>query len=123
MARIAPPVWELGHLGRGGGDVLLGRSLSGRLLGLLAVELGVVLLTGAVDGHLDGDLTALDLLAVHLLNGLVLELLGAQSDKTEATALAALVTGLQLLDHEAGDGAQGNLGGDGLVVDEDLLEL
>jgi hypothetical protein len=83
----------------------------------------VILLAGGVDSDLDGDLTALNLLAVHLVASLLLELLGAESDETEATALAGLVAGLELLDHEAGDGAEGDLGGGGGVVLEDLKKL
>jgi hypothetical protein len=99
-----------------------GRGLSGGSVALGAVNV-VVLLAGRVDRDLNGDLTALDLLSVHLLARLLLELLGAECDETETTALAGLTTGLELLDHEAGDGAEGDLGLGGGVVLEDLKEL
>lgn len=108
--------------------VLLARSRGGGgggglLLGLLSRVEGVILLAGAVDGNLDSDLTTLNLLGVHLLDGLLLLLLGAEGDETEATALTALVASLELLDHETRNGTQGDLGGDGLVGVEELLEL
>jgi hypothetical protein len=52
-----------------------------------------------------------------------LELLVGKADETETASLAALIASLKLLDHEARDGAQGNLGANGLVGGEDLLEL
>jgi hypothetical protein len=54
---------------------------------------------------------------------LLLQLLRGQRDEAEATALAGLAASLELLDHEAGDGAKGDLGGQGLVGFEQLLEL
>ena len=112
-----------GH-SRGLGGLLggLGGSTVGGSLALAALEV-VVLLARRVDRDLNGDLTALDLLAVHLAASLLLELLGAEGDETEATALAGLTTSLELLDHEAGDGAEGDLGLGGGVVLEDLKEL
>lgn len=73
----------------------------------------VVLLSGGVNGDLDGDLATLDLLAVHLVASLLLKLLRAESDEAEATALARFAAGLELLNHEAGDRAESNLGIDG----------
>lgn len=100
-----------------------GRSRSSSLLRLgLSVNI-IVFLTGAVDGNLHSDDAAINVLAVHLANSLGLELLRGKVDEAKATGLAALVASLQLLDHEAGDGTQGNLGRDGLVGGEDLLEL
>jgi len=108
--------------GFGGGSILL--SGSGGLLVLVGGGVDIViLLSGAVNGDLDGNGTTINLLAVHLANSLGLELLVGKADKTEAAGLAALVASLELLDHEAGNGAQGNLGTDGLVGGEDLLEL
>jgi hypothetical protein len=98
-----------------GGSLL---ALSGS--GLLVV---IILLAGGVDGDLDGDLAALDLLTVHLGTSLLLKLLGAQGDETEATALARLAASLELLDHEAGNGAESDLGGARGVVLEDVEEL
>jgi hypothetical protein len=101
-------------LGHGSGSA--GRSLGG---GRLAVGLGLalggsvrvfVLLAGAVDGNLDGNLATLDLLAVHVGASLLLKLLGFESDETKATALAGLVASLELADHEARDGAESDLG-------------
>lgn len=96
--------------------------LSGVLTLSRSVDL-LVGLVGAVDSDLDSDLTSLDLLAVHLSNGLLLLLLRRQGNKAETTTLPGLITCLELLDHEAGDGAQGNLGGRGLVLIEEILEL
>lgn len=98
----------------------LGRSGSGVLGGSLG---GIIFLSGRVNRDLNGDLTALDLLAIHLVASLLLELLRAQGDETETTALARLTASLELLDHEAGDRAKGDLGLGGGVVLEDLEEL
>jgi hypothetical protein len=83
----------------------------------------VVLLAGRVNRDLNGDLTALDLLSVHLVASLLLEFLRAEGNETETTALARLTASLELLDHEAGNRAEGNLGLGGGVVLEDLEEL
>lgn len=107
--------------GSGRGSVLLSRRVV--LLILVGGRVDVVLLAGAVDGDLDGNGATVDLLAVHLVDGLGLELLRGQGDKAEATRLAALVASLELLDHESGDGTQSHLGRDGRVVDKDFLEL
>lgn len=107
------------HLSGGSGGSCLGA-----ILGLSRGSIDIVVgLVRAVDGNLDCDLTSLDLLAVHLSNGLLLQLLGRQSDKAEATTLASLAAGLQLLDHKAGDRTQSNLGRRWLVGVEQLLEL
>lgn len=109
------------HLSGSRSSVLLSRSL-GTLLSRLTSG-SVVFLAGAVNGDLDSNLTALNLLSVHLLHSLFLLLLRTEGDETEATALASLVAGLELLDHEAGDGAKSNLGGNGLVGGKDFLQL
>jgi hypothetical protein len=106
--------------GCGGGSSSGGASGGLTLSGGLHV---VVLLSGRVNGDLDSDLTTLNLLAVHLRASLLLELLGAEGDETETTALAGLTTSLELLDHEAGDGTKSDLGLGGRVVLEDLEEL
>jgi hypothetical protein len=116
-----------GIRGRGGDSGGGGRgSSSGGSGGGLTLSGGlhvVVLLSGRVNGDLDGDLTTLNLLSVHLRASLLLELLGAEGDETETTALAGLTTSLELLDHEAGDGTKSDLGLGGRVVLEDLEEL
>ena len=84
---------------------------------------GIIFLAGAVDGNLDRDLASLDLLLVHLVDGLLLESFGAKGHEAEATTLAGLVAGLELLDHEAGDRPQGDLGGYRLVSSEKFFEL
>lgn len=104
----------------GSSGVLL--TLSSGAISLLSVR-SIVFLAGAVDRDLDGNLTAFNLLAIHLLDSLVLLLLRVQGDETKATAFTGLVTGLELLDHEARNGTQGDLGRDGLVGGKDLLEL
>lgn len=98
-----------------------GGSISGSLA-LNTVDV-VILLSGGVDRDLNSDLTALDLLAVHLVACLLLELLGTQSDETKTAALARLTTSLELLDHEAGNRAKRDLSLGGGVVLEDLKEL
>ncbi len=111
------------HLGSGRDG--RGLSSSSLLVGGLALG-GVGLLIGlvrAVNSNLDSNLTALNLLAVHLADSLLLQRLSSQRDETKATALASLTTSLQLLDHEAGDGAQSNLGRGGLVGLEELDKL
>ena len=119
-----------GSGGRGGGRVLndLVGLVGGSGLGEGSLAIGgrvgsVVLLTGGVDRDLNCDLTTLDFLAVHLGASLLLELLRAEGNETETTALAGLTAGLELLDHEAGDGAEGDLGLGGGVVLEDLKKL
>jgi len=118
--------------GSGGGgrvlDDLLGSLVGGSGLGEGSLAVGgrvgsIILLTGGVDRDLNGDLTALNFLAVHLGASLLLELLRAEGNETETTALAGLTAGLELLDHEAGDGAEGDLGLSGGVVLEDLKKL
>lgn len=110
-----------GSVGRafGGGWVTVG--LWGALLKRSAWVL--VLLAWAVDGNLDGDLTTLNLLAVHLFASLLLQFLGGEGDESEATALARLVAGLELANHEARDWAKGDLGGGWVVLGEDLKKL
>jgi hypothetical protein len=105
-----------------------GRALGGAgsvgLGGTIGERVGVlVLLARAVNSDLDGDLATLDLLAVHIGTGLLLHLLSGKSNKTEAAALAGLVTSLELADHEFGDGTESDLGGGRLVLSEDLEEL
>jgi hypothetical protein len=52
-----------------------------------------------------------------------LQLLTRERDEAEATALARLVAGLELANHELGDRAKGDLSSGGGVVLEDLEEL
>jgi hypothetical protein len=106
--------------GRALGGARLGVSLGGTIGGRVGV---LVLLARAVNSDLDGDLATLDLLAVHIGTGLLLHLLSGKSNKTEAAALARLVAGLELTDHEFGDGTESDLGGGRLVLSEDLEEL
>jgi hypothetical protein len=80
-------------------------------------------LVRAVNSNLDGDLTAFNLLSVHLADSLLLEFLRSQSHKAKATALASLATSLKLLDHESGDGSESNLGGRRLIGLEKLNKL
>ena len=82
-----------------------------------------VLLAWAIDGDLDGNLTAFDLLAIHLADSLLLQFLRAKRDESETTALARLTTSLELLHHVALDGTESDLGGSGIVSGEELLEL
>jgi hypothetical protein len=98
----------------------LGVSLGGTLNGSAGV---LILLAGAVNGNLDGDLAALDLLAVHIGTGLLLHLLSGKGNKTEAAALAGLVTSLELADHELGNRTKSDLGRGRLVLSEDLKKL
>ena len=110
------------HLSSRGSSCL--GSLLGAVLSLLSRSVGLLIgLVGAINGDLDGDFTSLNLLAVHLSNGLLLQLLRGQGDESEATSLAGLTAGLELLDHEAGNGTQGDLGGRRLIGVEELLEL
>jgi len=96
------------------------RSVGGRSLRSLGVVFSLV---RAVNSNLNGDLTTLNDFAVHLGNSLLLHLLRSQCDKSEATTLARLTASLELLDHEAGDRAQGDLGRDRLVILEQFLQL
>lgn len=114
-AQIRAQVVDLGRGGDRSGIGAVGLALGG-------VDI-IVSLVGAINSDLDCDLTALDLFAIHLRDGLLLELLRGQSDEAEATTLASLATSLELLDHEAGDGAKGDLGGDGLVGIKEFLKL
>ena len=82
-----------------------------------------VLFARAIDGNLDSDLTAVDLLAIHLTNCLLLELLRSKGYETEATSLAGLVAGLEFLYHVASDGTKSDLGGGRVVSSEEFLEL
>jgi hypothetical protein len=110
--RVSSSCHNLSSSRSGGLGGLLGGIGGGRVGGgglALAINV-VVLLAGGVDRDLNSDLTALNLLSVHLVASLLLELLGAERNETETTALAGLTTSLQLLDHETGNGAEGNLG-------------
>ena len=93
-----------------------------RVLRLGGLEI-IVSLVRAVDGNLDRDLAALDLLSVHLRDSLLLQLLRGQRDEAEAAALAGLAASLELLDHKPRNGPQGDLGRQGLIGVEQLLEL
>lgn len=122
QATIEGVRWHLSSLDRlGQGGVLLSRGL-GRLV-VLGGGVDVVLLARAVNGDLDGDGATVDLLAVHLVDGLGLELLRGHGHESKATGLAALVAGLELLDHETGNGTESHLGRNGGVLGEDFLEL
>ena len=96
-------------------------SSSSLLLGGLGE--GLVSLVGAVDSHLDGNLSPINILAVHLLHGLLLQLLRSKGHEAKAAALALLAAGLKLLDHESGNGSQGDLSRERLVGSEELLQL
>jgi len=108
-------------------DCLCGGSLGGTVGGLSTLSgrgVGIFIgLVGAVNSNLDSDLTALNLLSVHLSNGLLLLLFGGKSDETEATALAGFVAGLELLYHKAGNGTEGDLGRGWLICGKEFLEL
>lgn len=99
------------------GAIGLGSSVSSWNVGVL---IGLV---WAVNGDLDGDFTSLDLLGVHLVDSLLLHLLGGKSNEAETTSLAGFVAGLKLLDHETGDWSEGDLGRGWLVSSEELLKL
>lgn len=88
----------------------------------LSVEC-VLLLTGAVNGNLDGEFASINLLSIHFRNGLLLKLLGRHSNKSKATSLAGLVASLELFDHEAWDGTESEFSGGRRVVLEDLEKL
>ena len=83
----------------------------------------LVLLAGGVDCDLNSNLTACDLLAVHVGASLLLQLLASKGDEAIATALAGLVACLELADHELWDGTESNLGGRGLVIRKELEKL
>lgn len=110
------PSWKLGSSGSGG------RLLSVGLVLVRNVRLFVGFI-GAIDSNLDGDLTPVDLLAVHLRNGLLLQLFRRKSNKPKSTALAGLAAGLEFFDHESGNGAKCNFGGGRLVSLEEIFKL
>ena len=83
----------------------------------------LVLLARAVDGDLDSELAALDLLAVHFGDGLLLRLFSWEGDEGEATSLTRLATRLKLADHEARDRPESELCAGGLIGSEELEEL
>lgn len=112
---------SLGGSSRSGSSVLLSRGVG--FLVLVSGRVDVVFLARAVNGDLDRNSAAVNLLAVHLADGLGLELLRSQVHETEAASLPALVAGLELLNHKTGDRAESHLGGNGLEVLEDVLEL
>jgi hypothetical protein len=82
-----------------------------------------VLFARAIDGDLDSNLTAVDLLSIHLTDCFLLQLLGSERNESEATPLAGLVAGLKFLYHVTSDGTKGNLGRGGVVSGEEFLEL
>ena len=98
-------------------------NLLGGTVGAILGDFGTIFFAWAVNGNLDCDLTTLDLLAVHLVHCLLLLLLGSQGDEAEATSLTCFAASLELLDHEARDGTEGNLGRGRLVGSEEFFEL
>ena len=92
-------------------------TLSGRGIGIF---IGLV---WAVNSDLDSDLATLNFLSIHLIDSLLLLFLRGKSDETEATALAGLVAGLELLDHEARNRTKGDLGRGWLICGKEFLEL
>ena len=112
--------------GRGGGSRTGVRgSISLLAFGVLVggcVGLLIGLVRG-VNSYLDCDLASFDFLSVHLIDSLLLELLGGKGHEAEAAALASLAPSLELLDHEAGDRAESDLCGRWLVSVEKLDEL
>lgn len=92
-------------------------------IGTVLTHLGTVFFSGAVDGNLDRDLATFDLLAIHLLDSLLLQLLRGESDETEASSLARFVACGELFDHETWDGAESNLSGTWLVGSKEVFEL
>ena len=107
----------------GSGNLFCSTPSSLGAVGTILGVLGTILLAGAIDGNLDCDFSALDLLAVHLGDSLLLQLLRLQGDEPKASALSWLVSGLELLDHESWDRSEGDLSGDRLVFVEKFLEL
>ena len=109
--------------GLGSGNLFCGTvGTVGAILGILGV-LGAILLAWAIDGDLDCDFSTLDLLAIHLGDSLLLQLLRLEGDETEASTFSWLISGLELLDHESWNRSEGNLGRDRLVLVEEFLEL
>jgi len=98
---------------------LLSSAVGTVLRGLLSA----ILLAWAVDGNFHSNFTTLDLLAVHLLNSFLLQVLGAKSNKAETTTLARFIASLKLLDHEARNWAKSDLGGARFVGSEEFLKL
>lgn len=97
-------------------------AISGTGSGILGV-LDRVFLARAVDGDFDRNLSAIDLLAVHVSDRLLLEFLRLKGDKAETSTLAWLVSGLEFLHHESWNWSKGDLSGNRLVVDEKFLQL
>ena len=82
-----------------------------------------VLLAGAINRDLDGDLTTLNLFAVHLGARLLLQLFTREGAEAAATTLARLIASLELANHEFGDRAKSDFGSGRRVIGEDLEEL
>src|SRR3954454_19987159 len=95
--------------------------LSGTILRVNLAFFSTILLAWAVNGNLDGDLTPFNLLVVHLGDCLLLELLRTESDEAKTPALARFVTSQEFLDHETGDGTEGDLGRDRFVGGKEFL--
>ncbi len=83
----------------------------------------LVLLPRAINSNLDRNLPALNLLPIHLLASLLLQLLTSERDEAEPAAFARLVARLQLADHELGDRAESDFRLRGAVVGKELEEL
>jgi hypothetical protein len=113
--------WTNNHLCSG--------SLSDCAVGILSSSfsgwgVGIIIgLVWAVNGDLDSDLTTFNLLAIHLVDGLLLLFLGSKSNESESTTFARFVASLKLLDHETWDWSKGDLGGGWLISSEEFLEL
>jgi hypothetical protein len=99
-----------------------GRCSLSRGLNTLGVDV-FVLLAWAVNGDLDCNLSALDLLAIHLRASLLLKLLRRKGNETESTTFARFVAGLEFLDHETRNRAKRDLCPCRVEVFEDFQEL
>lgn len=82
-----------------------------------------ILLAGAINGDLNSNLAAFHLLAIHLTNSLLLQLLRSKRYEAKTAALAGFVASLELLHHVASDGAKGDLSSGWVVGREEFLEL
>lgn len=111
----------------------LSRGVRGRVIGLnhavlgewlSASSLGInVLFTWAVNGNFDSNFAPIDFLAIHLIDGLLLQFLRRKRDESETAAFTGLITSLEFPNHESRNRSESNFGSRWLIGGEQLLEL
>jgi len=111
------------HLRCSSSDFGISSSVGDGWSAVLLLDVLVILLVWRVNRNLDDDVAVGNFNTGHLLDSLLLELLGSKCDKGKSTTLARLVACLELADHEARNRAESDLGRHRSILLEDLHKL